>query len=408
VVQMETILGETIPYWDWTVQSDFPDFWPNGQLHQNLNRTGSDIANECQGADGQTTNRAGNNISERQEWLGNLVETAMELTSFITFNRAIEQPHNQVHIAVGCDMSSIDTAAYDPIFFLHHAYVDYLFAFWQELQKLRDEEEFDRADSELQEDLEPFDRRINDNQITRENGKGIDTFDYENALCYRYDTLRYKGMTPRQFLRFLEEKNEEPRLEFAIVVNNKSQISSRQLVDVCKGSECVPTGEIDKFGRAESDTVIRKKSQKEAVSNPLPVYVDVTKIVKDHGWELDDRTITFKIAEYTDVNGKNLPLEETYKPVTIYKPPSKTYKNGTTCIVRFHEPTNSTWENSYPPGLKMDKPFQVEFVKTKKNEDTSRLSKKDETVVDQIKRYQVDQKEENFNVGGINILLGVV
>ena len=37
-------------------------------------------------------------------------------------------------------MQDLLTAAYDPIFYLHHSYVDRQLAFWQELNKLRKRE----------------------------------------------------------------------------------------------------------------------------------------------------------------------------------------------------------------------------------------------------------------------------
>ncbi|QPC80392.1 hypothetical protein HYE68_011144 [Fusarium pseudograminearum] len=61
----------------------------------------------------------------------------------------IEQPHNAVHLAVGGfdvpgdknhnvyqfangDMGENDTAAFDPLFFFHHCFIDYIFSRWQD------------------------------------------------------------------------------------------------------------------------------------------------------------------------------------------------------------------------------------------------------------------------------------
>lgn len=62
--------------------------------------------------------------------------------------RALESPHNAIHLAVGGiqiptqddsyiagsngDMGENDTAAFDPIFYFHHAFVDLIFWAWQE------------------------------------------------------------------------------------------------------------------------------------------------------------------------------------------------------------------------------------------------------------------------------------
>ena len=66
---------------------------------------------------------------------------------------ALESPHNAVHLAVGGfyamgnynadtilgangDMGDNETAGFDPIFFLHHAFIDYVFWKWQMKNKL--------------------------------------------------------------------------------------------------------------------------------------------------------------------------------------------------------------------------------------------------------------------------------
>merc|ERR1712106_951068 len=66
-----------------------------------------------------------------------MVKTAYKTDSTTPFNYYINKPHNDVHNMVGKDMKVFQTAAYDPIFYLHHSQVDYQYAFWQELQRLR-------------------------------------------------------------------------------------------------------------------------------------------------------------------------------------------------------------------------------------------------------------------------------
>lgn len=45
--------------------------------------------------------------------------------------RLEQTPHNDIHVAVGGQMGAPDTAALDPIFWLHHANIDRLWAQWQ-------------------------------------------------------------------------------------------------------------------------------------------------------------------------------------------------------------------------------------------------------------------------------------
>jgi hypothetical protein len=61
-----------------------------------------------------------------------------------SFDSNIEVLHNAVHNAAGgkgSHLSTTEFAAFDPLFWLHHANLDRLFAFWQVLNpRLRVEE----------------------------------------------------------------------------------------------------------------------------------------------------------------------------------------------------------------------------------------------------------------------------
>lgn len=55
----------------------------------------------------------------------------MSQTTFATFSTALEQVHNQVHTWTGGSMSTTRAAAYDPVFWSHHAMIDRLWYLWQ-------------------------------------------------------------------------------------------------------------------------------------------------------------------------------------------------------------------------------------------------------------------------------------
>lgn len=56
---------------------------------------------------------------------------ALTLPNFTSGSSSIEQsPHNNVHVDIGGLMGVIDTAAQDPIFFLHHSNIDRLWDIW--------------------------------------------------------------------------------------------------------------------------------------------------------------------------------------------------------------------------------------------------------------------------------------
>ena len=49
----------------------------------------------------------------------------------MSFQNQINGVHGSVHVRTGGDMGGVPTAAYDPIFYLHHANIDRLWADWQ-------------------------------------------------------------------------------------------------------------------------------------------------------------------------------------------------------------------------------------------------------------------------------------
>ena len=95
-------------------------------------------------------------------------------------------------------MLRVPTAGYDTIFYFHHTYVDYQWAFWQEVQRLKGREDPDfRTLEDFDQRLFPFSsRRWNDNAKTLRYSRPQDTFDYKKNLCYEYDELIFDGKTP--------------------------------------------------------------------------------------------------------------------------------------------------------------------------------------------------------------------
>jgi tyrosinase len=58
------------------------------------------------------------------------ISGAFSSTDFLTANSIIQGPHGSVHVQVGGWMSSVPTAAQDPIFYLHHSNVDRQWNLW--------------------------------------------------------------------------------------------------------------------------------------------------------------------------------------------------------------------------------------------------------------------------------------
>ena len=64
-----------------------------------------------------------------------LMTNVMEENTYDGFWNKLENVHDAVHVWVGGAMSAVPTAAYDPVFWSHHAMIDRLWYIWQISQK---------------------------------------------------------------------------------------------------------------------------------------------------------------------------------------------------------------------------------------------------------------------------------
>jgi tyrosinase len=59
------------------------------------------------------------------------IESILEARTFNDFTLRLEDQHNQVHGWIGGSMGLVPIAAFDPIFFAHHTFIDRLWYLWQ-------------------------------------------------------------------------------------------------------------------------------------------------------------------------------------------------------------------------------------------------------------------------------------
>lgn len=105
-----------LPYWNWTadraVPATFRDSTGGNPLYD---------ANRSSGINGGALLPA-SAVSPT---------AALGLTAFGSFSSSLEgSPHGSVHVSVGGDMSTFETAGLDPIFWLHHCNIDRLWEVW--------------------------------------------------------------------------------------------------------------------------------------------------------------------------------------------------------------------------------------------------------------------------------------
>lgn len=134
----DQVPGVAIPYWDWTA----PEAQTNGVPKAYTDQTYQDSAGQSkpnplfqsdikfQGTEFNQTSRDPGSLSTLKT-LAKLVNKAQVKTSYVSYSAALENPHNGLHGFMGGTMGIIPYAAYDPIFWAHHANVDRLFSEWQ-------------------------------------------------------------------------------------------------------------------------------------------------------------------------------------------------------------------------------------------------------------------------------------
>ena len=246
-------------------------------------------------------------------------------------------------------MTPLSTAAYDTVFYLHHSYVDYQWAFWQELQKLRSMNEATPA--LLDQENSPFNRAEerngfkNNNNRTLQNNRGRNTLEYKKNFCYEYDQLTFDGMTPAEFIRhypdpswiqwrhadysgvngkcgkvcnklkgktFCEDvcvDDEHPGSFVKVVVGvvmPRDAPSGVSTFDLCQGGKCVEAGNVGTFG-STTKPFYNYKSRIDDKNFHL-METDVTDIVDKQGWTLKKPFV----AKMTRTMVGNLP-----RPVVI-------------------------------------------------------------------------------------------
>jgi len=106
----------TIPYWNWVEDRSIPA----------AISTPADLA-EWGVTRGSSFNGAG---LPDATWINSVLGTGVSPPSFTAFTHALEAPHNVVHNLVGGTMGTSRSPA-DPLFWLHHAFIDKLWAQWE-------------------------------------------------------------------------------------------------------------------------------------------------------------------------------------------------------------------------------------------------------------------------------------
>lgn len=139
----DQVPGVYLPWWDWSTEQAVQEGLPAAVTDETWTNpdTGQVEANPLLSAfsqqTGALTERAPGMPTELAP-LAASVEFALAQPTHLELSQVLENPHNFIHGWVGGDMGSVPTAAYDPVFWLHHANVDRLWFFWQQAHSSAD------------------------------------------------------------------------------------------------------------------------------------------------------------------------------------------------------------------------------------------------------------------------------
>lgn len=125
--------GLALPYWDWTDIARIPDAYASTQIDGQPNpllATRMFVPTAQPPLDRMTRRAPGRTPGVRLPTATNIDDLVTD-TDWASFSDRLEDFHDHVHVWVGGDMTDISTAAFDPVFFAHHAQIDRVWYLWQ-------------------------------------------------------------------------------------------------------------------------------------------------------------------------------------------------------------------------------------------------------------------------------------
>jgi len=128
----ERVPGVTLPWWDWTAEDQPPAAYVEDPLDGEPNPLVPHVVRVYRSSQEQPAPpRAPGAARVPPLPYADRWERAMEAETFDAFQERIEAIHDDVHVWTGGIMREIQWAAYDPLFFAHHAMVDRAWRIWQ-------------------------------------------------------------------------------------------------------------------------------------------------------------------------------------------------------------------------------------------------------------------------------------
>jgi len=309
----------TLPYWDWTELTNTTNGLP--VLADNSNY--SEWKNgPKKGKHGAVTHRKPGDYFAKLKNIKTLkkgVKNSYCTRKYHQYDLENQTPHNAVHNNMHGDMGDNDYAAYDPIFYLHHSFVDLQYAYWQKLQQLRHLSTVSSISPKTQ--MPPFsnytqhgDININPFVATKVHDTQYSTTDLTN-YNYDYDQLIFDGKTPEEFHDAYDSKCLN-KSHLGYSVKDYKIPSTNRIFAVYSGSEF----EVDIYYTfpVSMDPILG-----------LHHTSDVTDSLEENGIPVEEiRTVHYKV--YSDDGSGNT------IPSNLYKPTNEYFDKSEEKTIRYH------------------------------------------------------------------------
>nr|ANE23704.1 hemocyanin type 1 [Haliotis rubra] len=333
VAQVENALlkrgsGVAVPYWEWTSPIDHLPHFIDDATYFNSRQQRYDPNPFFRGRitfENAVTTRDPQEGLFNSDYMYENVLLALEQENYCDFEIQFELVHNALHSMLGgkgqYSMSSLDYSAFDPVFFLHHANTDRLWAIWQELQRYRDlpYEEANCAINLMHQPLKPFsDPHENHDNITLKYSKPQDGFDYQNHFGYKYDNLEFHHLSIPSLDVTLKQRKHHDRVFAGFLLHNIGT-SADITIYIClpdgrRGHDCShEAGTFYLLGGETEMPFIFDRLYKFEITKPLQKLG-----VKLHGGVFE---LELEIRAY---NGSYLD-SHTFDPTIIFEPGTDTH-----------------------------------------------------------------------------------
>ena len=265
-----------------------------------------------------------------------------------TFNTNLEVLHGYIHYDIGGDMSQLPTAPFDPIFWLHHNFIEKLYNEWQLCRDMEDNNDWHAAINDgdpkrLTRPLKCFNTLgIIDRADPTYSITALQVIEKRNEWCYKYDKLECQCAKNQQTRRRLATHARSHRAKsgaFAPATKFLDQrfylafTNERNFLGVFKYTVCKSHIENDYSTPVDqpiaSDTLIffgGNNHENQKNENGLSYYLqDITDLLETHGVSLASE-ITIELNSLTDYDGNDLSTDMVdLSPYNVIKPVDKPY-----------------------------------------------------------------------------------